>query len=155
MFLAPPAPCQLLCAVSPLLSSPLLPPSCLSSWCSACLPHLCSDCSVPPWLPLSCPAPPLSSSTSVTLSVLSVSPPALQSLLWSFCPTKLLLWSLSLIFLWFLCPLWLSLLTLELIKPLKVQRLISVWISTQTCECLCQFFTKTLDLKISLGRSAL
>lgn len=75
------------------------------------------------------------------------SPPALQSLLPSFWPRQLLLWSLSLIFLWFLCPLWLSLLTLELRKPLKVQRLISVWISTQTCECLCQFFTKTLDLK--------
>lgn len=46
--------------------------------------------------------------------------------------------------LWFLCPLWLSQFSSELRKPQTVQRLISVWISTQTCECLCGFFTETL-----------
>lgn len=59
--------------------------------------------------------------------------------------------------LWFLCPLWLPQLSLELTKPQKDQRLISVWISTQTCEYFCQFFTETswiwnLPGKVSLTK---
>lgn len=139
LCLVPPPPYWLLC---PPCSS-IISHSALFSWCSPCPWQLFCDCSgllgylqatSVPLLSFSSilvtpPCPPLLPTTTCVIFLASVAFPMSPPFRFS---------------LRFLCPFWLSQLSLELRKPQKVQRLISVWISVQTLDILHQFFTESL-----------
>lgn len=139
MCLAPPPPYWLLC---PPCSSIIFPLSFVFLVLSLPLTSLLWLL-WPPWLSpsyfcssvifssilVTLPCPPLLPATTCVIFLASVAFPMIPPFRFS---------------LRFLCPFWLSQLSLELRKPQKVQRLISVWISIQTLDILHQFFTASL-----------